>query len=182
MAKTISSCNRSKSLDSTYSSKFKHAHAMTHSTQSSFPSPSVCQTFFSSSVFPVTVIRVPPPFSGGFLLIFPNWRPDRLAQVCFVLASRTHLYTLRRDLMTCIREIEHCPEICVRVRFRDLVKRGIVRVDNFVDRRADTRVLNRPSKVTRCFAFDNAVSRCRVSRIRRLTWSCPVRREELCNA
>lgn len=54
------------------SSRFKHAHATTHSTQSSLPSPNVCQTFFSSSVFPVIVIRVPPPRSGEFLETLPN--------------------------------------------------------------------------------------------------------------
>ncbi len=56
----------------THSSRFKHAHATTHSTQSSLPSPNVCQTFFSSSVFPVIVIRVPPPRSGEFLETLPN--------------------------------------------------------------------------------------------------------------
>ena len=56
----------------THSKRLRQAHAITHSTQSSFPSPKVCQTFFSSSVRPVTVIRVPPPFSGGFFEILPN--------------------------------------------------------------------------------------------------------------
>jgi hypothetical protein len=59
-------------LHSTYSSKFRQAQQTTHSTQSSFPVPRVCQTCFSSSLFPVMVIRVPPPFSGGFFATFPN--------------------------------------------------------------------------------------------------------------
>lgn len=54
---------------------------MTHSTQSSLPSPSVCQTRFSSSVLPVMVMRVPPPFSGGFFWILPNYRGKSEAEV-----------------------------------------------------------------------------------------------------
>lgn len=107
--------------DPAYSSRFKQAHAMTHSTQSSFPSPNVCQTFFSSSVFPVTEILVPPPFSGGFLEIFPNWTATHQFSPLLIVRSRAHLYTFRRDLMTCICEIKHCPEIGVGIRFGYLV-------------------------------------------------------------
>lgn len=57
----------------THSSRFNAAQSTTHSTQSSLPSPSVCQTAFSSGVFPVMLMRVPPPFGpGGFFWIFPN--------------------------------------------------------------------------------------------------------------
>lgn len=57
----------------TYSRRFSAAQSTTHSTQSSFPSPSVCQTAFSSGVFPVMEIRVPPPPGpGGFFCILPN--------------------------------------------------------------------------------------------------------------
>jgi hypothetical protein len=143
-----------------YSSRFKQAHAITHSTQSSFPSPSVCQTFFSSSVLPVTDIRVPPPFSGGFFEILPNWRRHRQSKSHFAILREAHLYTLRRNLMTGIREIEHCPEIRVRVRFGNLVQWCIVRVDNLVDRRPDSRVLDGPSQVSRSFTSDNVVPRC----------------------
>lgn len=52
--------------EGTHSSRLSTAQQMTHSTQSSLPSPSVCHTRFSSSVLPVMVMRVPPPFSGGF--------------------------------------------------------------------------------------------------------------------
>ena len=56
-----------------YSSRLSAAQRTTHSTQSSFPSPKVCHTAFSSGVFPVMLILVPPPFGpGGFFCIFPN--------------------------------------------------------------------------------------------------------------
>ena len=56
-----------------YSSRFNAAQRTTHSTQSSFPSPSVCHTAFSSAVFPVMLILVPPPLGpGGFFWILPN--------------------------------------------------------------------------------------------------------------
>lgn len=55
------------------SRRFSAAQRTTHSTQSSFPSPNVCQTAFSSGVLPVMLILVPPPFGpGGFFCIFPN--------------------------------------------------------------------------------------------------------------
>jgi len=55
------------------SSKLRAAQRTTHSTQSSFPSPRVCHTAFSSGVLPVMLIRVPPPFGpGGFFMILPN--------------------------------------------------------------------------------------------------------------
>lgn len=47
------------------SSKTCNAAQMTaHSTMSSFPSPNVFQTAFSSSLLPVIVTRVPPPVTG----------------------------------------------------------------------------------------------------------------------
>lgn len=56
-----------------YSRRFRAAQRTTHSTQSSLPSPSVCQTAFSSGDFPEIVMRVPPPLGpGGFFWILPN--------------------------------------------------------------------------------------------------------------
>ncbi|ELU44732.1 hypothetical protein AG1IA_01238 [Rhizoctonia solani AG-1 IA] len=46
--------------EETYSSRLSAAQRTTHSTQSSFPSPKVCHTAFSSGVLPVMVMRVPP--------------------------------------------------------------------------------------------------------------------------
>jgi hypothetical protein len=43
------------------SSRFKAAQSTIHSTMSSFPSPNVCHTAFSSDDFPVMLTRVPPP-------------------------------------------------------------------------------------------------------------------------
>lgn len=60
-AKTISSSTTVRALLKT-----------THSTISSFPSPSVFHTAFSSSVTPVMETRVPPPDSGEFFWIRPN--------------------------------------------------------------------------------------------------------------
>ena len=57
-----------------HSSRFKTAQQTTHSTQSSFPIPSVCHTCFSSSLRPVMDILVPPPFSAEFFEILPNCR------------------------------------------------------------------------------------------------------------
>lgn len=60
------------------SSTFNAAHKTIHSTMSSLPSPNVCQTAFSSGVFPVIVTLVPPPplFAllpgAAFFWIFPN--------------------------------------------------------------------------------------------------------------
>jgi len=54
------------------SRRLRAAHRTTHSTQSSLPSPSVCQTAFSSGVLPVMAILVPPPLEAGFFWILPN--------------------------------------------------------------------------------------------------------------
>lgn len=69
---TATSASVQTELQITHSKRLRQAQATTHSTQSSLPTPSVCQTCFSSSVLPVMVIRVPPPRSGGFLAILPN--------------------------------------------------------------------------------------------------------------
>ena len=59
--------------EKTNSRRLRAAQRTTHSTQSSLPSPRVCQTAFSSGVFPVILMRVPPPFEpGGFFCILPN--------------------------------------------------------------------------------------------------------------
>jgi hypothetical protein len=64
---------RGENRNRTHSSRFRAAQRTTHSTQSSLPSPRVCQTAFSSGVLPVMLILVPPPFGpGGFFWILPN--------------------------------------------------------------------------------------------------------------
>lgn len=54
--------------------------------------------------------------------------------------------------MPCVREVEHGPEVRVRIGFRDLVQRRIVRVDDLVDRRAHPRVFDGPLELSRSFA------------------------------
>ena len=57
------------------SSRLRAAQSTIHSTMSSLPSPSVCQTAFSSAVFPVMLTRVPPPPplpTLAFFCTFPN--------------------------------------------------------------------------------------------------------------
>ena len=69
-----------------YSRRFRQAQQTTHSTQSSLPTPRVCQTCFSSSVLPVMDILVPPPFSPGFLATLPNY-----------IVSALHVHSKSRD-------------------------------------------------------------------------------------
>jgi hypothetical protein len=106
----------------THSRRFRQAQQTTHSTQSSFPVPNVCQTCFSSSLFPVIVILVPPPFSGGFFATFPNCAEDaNISKIHPLTAPSTHLNPLGWDLMTRILEVEHCPKLRVWIRFTDLI-------------------------------------------------------------
>lgn len=49
--------------------------------------------------------------------------------------------------MSRVLEVKHGPELCVWVRFRDLIQRGIILVDDLVYGRDDSGVLDRPPEV-----------------------------------
>lgn len=54
--------------------------------------------------------------------------------------------------MPSVRKVEHGPKVGVRVGFRDLVERRVIRVDDLVDRAPHARVLDRPLELTRGLA------------------------------
>ena len=96
-------------------------------------------------------IRVPPPFSGGFFAILPNYPKSRQPPIHPIerrvarSRPRTHLDPPGRNLMSSIFKIKHCPEIGIRIWFTDLVQRRIILINDFVDWRDDTGIFNRPS-------------------------------------
>ncbi len=59
--------------------------------------------------------------------------------------------------MSSIRKIEHRPEVRIRVRFTDLVQWCLIRINDLVNRISHPSVLNRPSKLARCFTSDGIV-------------------------
>jgi hypothetical protein len=87
------------------------------------------------------VILVPPPFSTGFFAILPNFHQH------WTLLDKplTHLYTSWRDLMSSVFKVKHCPEIGIRVRFGNLIKRCVILIDDLVDRTHNSSVLDRPA-------------------------------------
>lgn len=54
--------------------------------------------------------------------------------------------------MSRVRKIKHRPKVGIRIRFTNLIKGRLVRIDNLVDRGSNTGVLYRPAKVTGSFA------------------------------
>lgn len=136
---------------------------------SSFPSPSVFQTAFSSSVRPVTLILVPPPLclppsvDGWFLRIFPN--STRLGGIRWPAylrgqASASKLVKQKQRGSGDAREVEKSPPGAVRVRFGDLEQRLLRLVvvgigqRQLINRMLDPLVPDRPPQVPASLAPD----------------------------
>jgi hypothetical protein len=47
--------------------------------------------------------------------------------------------------MSSVFKVKHCPEIGIRVRFRNLIKRCVILIDDLVDRTHNSSVLDRPA-------------------------------------
>jgi hypothetical protein len=60
--------------------------------------------------------------------------------------------------MPSIRKVEHGPEIGIRIRLGDLIEWSFIRIDDFVNGRANTGILDCPSQISRGFAFDDVIS------------------------
>lgn len=56
--------------------------------------------------------------------------------------------------MTGIFKVEHCPEIGIGIRFRDLIQRRVILVDDLVDGRHHSRILYRPTQISRGLTAD----------------------------
>jgi len=78
-----------------------------------------------------------------------SWRPSQTEQLpsahCLIAVCSTYLYAFGRYLMPSILKVKHRPEFRIWIRFRDLVERGIVLVDDLVDGRHDPCILDSPT-------------------------------------